>query len=431
MATSQTTIRRNNSPARSELPLPGAASVPLIGHVQNIAASFFVMCSAGSVYAWSIFVAPIRSEYGFSAAQTQLVFGVIIASFSITMLFVGRIQRKLGLRLTVSTGAVLFGAGYILASFSGGNLVIMLLGIGVLSGAGMAFGYVVVLSNIVKWYSARKGLATGIGVAGFGSGAILLSQIAQPVINSGATVAILFRSIGIIYGLLFLLCAQFISSPPGERLEQTERPVSIRQLARDRRFWVLFYTFFAGSFVGLMFIGNLKPLGISYGAEAGVTVMAIVLVSVGNAVGRILWGQIYDRIGGKRSVLFALALLALLMPVLPVVIPGNVPFLALCLVIGLAYGANFVLYASDVSDIYGVNQLGYIYPIVSLAYGIAGIIGPLVGGWLFDITSNYFTPIVISSGICLSGLAVYVLLIKKNLSKILNQPVGDDAAVNF
>ncbi|MBN1176272.1 MAG: MFS transporter [Dehalococcoidales bacterium] len=392
----------------------GTAQVFLFRHVFNVVASFFVMCAAGSVYAWSIFVAPLRSEYGFSAAQTQLVFGIIIASFSITMLFVGRIQQKLGLRLTLSIGAVLFGTGYILASFSGGNLVIILSGIGVLSGAGMAFGYISVLSNIVKWYPTRKGLATGIGVAGFGSGAILLSQIAQPVISSGATITVLFRSIGIAYGLFYLLCAQLISSPPGERLTKPEKQIGFRQLARDRRFWVLFYTFFTGSFVGLMFIGNLRPIGIFYGAEAGVAVMAIVVVSVGNAVGRILWGQIYDRIGGKRSVLFALALMALLILLLPVVVSVNVLFLAQCLVIGLVYGANFVLYASDVSEIYGVNQLGSIYPIVSLAYGIAGIIGPPIGGWLFDVTSNYFIPIVISSGICLSGMAVYVLLMKRS-----------------
>src|SRR4030042_1613109 len=170
----------------------------------NVLASVLMMCCAGSVYAWSIFVAPLKTAFGLSTAQTQLVFGFIIASFSITMLFVGRIERKLGPKITASIGAVLFSAGYLLASFSGGNVVLILLGISVLSGAGMGFGYVTVLSNLVKWFPTHKGLATGIAVAGFGSGAILLSPVVQPVLTGGVAVTGAFRYTGIIYGVIFL-----------------------------------------------------------------------------------------------------------------------------------------------------------------------------------------------------------------------------------
>ena len=77
----------------------------------NVLASVLIMCCAGSVYAWSIFVAPLKTAYGLSTAQTQLIFGFIIASFSITMLFVGRIERKYGSKIAAVIGAVLFSAG--------------------------------------------------------------------------------------------------------------------------------------------------------------------------------------------------------------------------------------------------------------------------------------------------------------------------------
>lgn len=377
--------------------------------IASVLGSLLIMCCSGSVYAWSIFVAPLRAGYGMSTGDTQLIFGVIIACFSVAMLFVARVERRLGPRPTAAIGAVLFGAGYLLASLSGGNVWLILAGIGVLSGAGMGFGYVTVLSTLVKWFPGHKGLSTGIAVAGFGSGAILLSWVVQPFLDDGLAVTEIFRNIGIGYGLLFLVGALFISAPDAAANGPKEKPVRYGALLRDRRFWVLFYTFFAGSFAGLMLIGNLKPMGLSYGISEGAAVLSITLLSVGNAAGRVLWGQIYDKIGGRRSVGIALALLAVLMLVLAASISQDIAFLLLCLFIGLAYGANFVLYATEVSHTYGVAQLGVVYPVVSLAYGISGILGPLAGGYVYDATGQYFIPIVLSSVICLTGLYTFVL----------------------
>jgi OFA family oxalate/formate antiporter-like MFS transporter len=122
---------------------------------------------------------------------------------------------------------------------------------------------------------------------------------------------------------------------------------------------------------------------------------------------------IYDKIGGKRSVAIALALLSVFTLALLTGTASDIAFLSLFLVIGLCYGANFVLYASDVSNVYGIYQLGIIYPVVSLAYGISGIVGPLAGGMLFDATSNYSLPIILAAAICLTGLAAYVLFMRK------------------
>jgi OFA family oxalate/formate antiporter-like MFS transporter len=379
----------------------------------NVTASVLIMCCAGSVYAWSIFVAPLQTAYGLTTAETQLIFGFIIASFSITMLFIGRIERRLGPKITAAIGAVLFSAGYLVASYSGGNVVFILLGIGILSGAGMGFGYVTVLTTLVKWFPGHKGLATGIAVAGFGSGAILLSQIAQPILNNGTSVTGVFRAIAIIYGVIFLLSALVISAPRLDKTVRVEKPIAFRVLARDRRFWVLCYTFFAGSFAGLMFIGNLKPMGLSYGISEGSAVLAIVILSAGNAAGRIIWGQIYDKIGGRRAVGIALALVVVFALAMLAKISNDFTFLLLCLIIGLCYGANFVLYASDVSSIYGVQQLGIVYPIVSIAYGVSGIAGPFAGGFLYDATHQYYLAIILSAVICLSGLAAYTLFMHK------------------
>ncbi len=395
-------------------PIPAdSASGPSYRRFINILASVLIMCCSGSVYAWSVFVSPLKTEFGLSTAQTQLIFGFIIASFSFTMLFVSRIEKKLGPKFTAAIGAVLFSSGYLLASFTDGGVLQILLGISILSGAGMGFGYITVLTTLVKWFPDRQGLATGIAVAGFGSGAILLSQIVHPILNSGTAVDDVFRIIGIIYGALFLIGALSISAPSIIREEIGKKPISLVILLKDRHFWGLFLAYFAGSFAGLMLIGNLKPMGISYGVSEGAATLSIVLISVGNATGRIMWGQIFDIFGGKKSVITALALLAAFTLILIAGISSNIGFLLLTLVIGLCFGANFVLYASEISYIYGVHRLGFVYPIVSLAYGISGIAGPLVGGRIYDVTNQYSIPVIIAAGICLAGLIPYILFMHK------------------
>lgn len=380
----------------------------------TIIASVLIMLCAGAVYAWSIFVGPLQSEFGFTTAQTQIVYGLIIGIFTIGMLFVNKVLRKYGPRVSAMVGAVLFFSGYIVASTSHGDLLRLILGMSLLSGIGMAFGYVTVLNNLVKWFPRNKGLATGLAVSGFGGGAILLSQIARPLLAGGWQVMDIFRMVGLIYGFLFLAGSLVLTAPSGYQPKAAEGRVEIKRMLKDRRFWVLFYVFFAGTFAGLLFNGNLKPIGQSYGVSANAAVLAISLFSIGNAAGRIIWGQIHDMLGGKKAVIASLSLLAVFMIVLLIGSGSDISFMLVAFVLGLNFGANFVTYASDVADIWGIGRLDIIYPAVSVAYGMAGIFGPIAGGLIRDATGSYYIAIIIGAAVCSSGILVYGLMMPKN-----------------
>jgi MFS transporter, OFA family, oxalate/formate antiporter len=375
-----------------------------------IAASILIMLCAGAVYAWSIFVAPLQSEFGFTATQTQIIYGLIIFIFTVGMLFVNKILRKYGPRTSAVIGAVLFFAGYIVASFSRGNFFLLIAGMSLLSGIGMAFGYVTVLNNLVRWFPRHKGLATGLAVSGFGGGAILLSQIARPLLAGGWQVLDIFRIAGIIYGVIFLAGSLVLTVPPWFHPDPQESKVEVGKMLKDKRFWVLFYVFFAGTFAGLLFNGNLKPIGQFYGVSSAAAVQAISLFSIGNAAGRIIWGQIHDMIGGKGAVIISLSLLAVFMIILLVGSGNDIGFMILTFMLGLTFGSNFVTYAADCCQIWGVAKLDIIYPAVSIAYGIAGIIGPIAGGLIRDITGTYSIAIVAGVMICTTGIAVYAFL---------------------
>lgn len=375
-----------------------------------ILASIVIMLCAGAVYAWSIFVAPLKAEFGYSTTQTQIVFGLIIAVFTLSMLFVNKVLRRYGPRITAITGVVLFSLGYLVASFSQGNLLWLIVGMSVLSGTGMAFGYVTVLNNLVKWFPHHRGLATGLAVSGFGGGAILLSQIARPLLSLNWAVLDIFRLVGLIYGVLFLAGSLFLTSPAWSRTPSPEARMEMVGLLRDRRFWILFYVFFAGSFAGMLFSGNLKPIGQSYGVSEEAAVLAISLFSIGNAAGRIIWGQIHDMAGGKRTVLTALSLLAVFTLLLMVGSGSDFRFMLLTLLVGLTFGSNFVTYAADCCRIWGAARLDIIYPAVSIAYGLAGILGPFAGGVIRDSTGAYYWALIVSVLVCSSGITVYALL---------------------
>ncbi|MBN1190971.1 MAG: MFS transporter [Dehalococcoidales bacterium] len=375
-----------------------------------ISASILIMLCSGAVYAWSIFVAPLQSEFGFSTTQTQLVYGLIIALFTVGMLFVNKVLRRYGPRTSAVIGAVFFCSGYMVASFSGGNLVMIIIGMSLLSGIGMAFGYVTVLNNLVKWFPRNKGLATGLAVSGFGGGAILLSQIARPLIAGGWHVMDIFRTVGIVYGVLFLAGALVLTVPSWYKPDPSECRVRYRKMLADKRFWILFYVFFAGTFAGLLFNGNLNPIGQSAGVSSYAAVLAISLFSIGNAAGRIIWGQVHDMIGGRMAVMLSLSLLTGLMLLLLIGSGNDILFMLLTLFLGLTFGANFVTYASDVSDHWGIARLDIVYPAVSVAYGIAGILGPIAGGFIRDTSGSYHTAIILGAVICATGIAVYGLL---------------------
>lgn len=378
----------------------------------TITASIMIMLCSGTVYAWSVFVAPLKSEYGFSTTDTQVVYGLIIGVFSIAMLFVNKILRKYGPKISGAIGAVTFCAGYLIAGMSNGNLLLIIIGMSVLSGVGMAFGYVTVLPTLVKWFPRNRGLATGIAVAGFGGGAIMATLLVRPLLASGWTVTSIFTHTGIIYGVIFLVGSLLLSMPPWYQAKTEESKVNIGELARDKYFWMLFYVFFAGSFAGLLFNGNLKPIGQSYGISGDAAGIGIMLFSIGNSAGRIFWGQVRDTLGRIKTLTIGLGMLAVFMLVLLSGISYDVFFIILSLLLGLGYSCNFVIYAVDCASIWGVARLDVTYPILSLAYGISGIIAPVVGGKIYDVTQSYSTAIVVGIAACVSAILVYDIFLR-------------------
>jgi MFS family permease len=146
-----------------------------------VVGAILIQLALGAIYAWSVFTARLTDAagvYAFTASQTAWVFSAGLATFAIVMVLAGRVLPSTGPRLLSIAGGLLLGAGYVLSGFFGDSFLVQLLCIGIISGAGIGLAYVVPISVCVKWFPDKKGLITGLAVAGFGFGATIWVKLA-------------------------------------------------------------------------------------------------------------------------------------------------------------------------------------------------------------------------------------------------------------
>lgn len=394
-----------------------------------VVGALIVQMCLGAIYAWSVFVNPLK-EGGFSTTQTQVIFSLALASFALTMIFAGRWQDKVGPRKVAITGGIVLGLGYILAAITGGSFLAIALFIGLVGGAGIGLGYVCPIAAGVKWFPDKRGLITGLAVAGFGGGAWLFAKVASYFI---ASVGVLqtFLYLGIIFMVAAVLGSLVLVNPPeGYKPEgwnpqkatvkntgktvKAKRSVSKsinaakdkidytwKEMLKTPQFWLLWVMFTFAATAGLMVIGNLKPFGTFSGLTAAMAGSAVGILALFNAAGRITWGWASDRIGRSKAMLIMFILQGIMMLFLMKM--GSTPLtLGIAAAwVGFNFGGNFALFPSATADYFGTKNMGMNYGFVFTSYGIAGIIGPILGGAVFDATGSYLYAFIPAGILCL------------------------------
>lgn len=369
-----------------------------------VVSAFFVMLCLGSIYNWSMYVPDLKLHYGLSTFQTQIIFGTVIAVYPLTMIFIGKLHRRLSTRFLASASGILFFLGYGLANISAGNFYLIWIGIGLLGGISTGIGYMISLAVPVRWFPKKKGLVTGIVTAGFGAGAIIMAWFTNILLLNGYDILTLFLIIGTVLGGIIIVFAQFFRDPV-----LSESPTShIKFSFKSPLFLILTVGIFSGTFAGLMIIGNLKPIGLLHSISVDLLAYSIAILSVANFIGRLFWGWMSDTVPVKRLIIFALIITGIASFIICHFTVSSGLFLILAFIIGFAFGANFVLFAKETMHLYGDQKFSLIYPFVFQGYGIAGLVGPSVGGILYDQTGDYFYPGIIAMFICSVAVTLYV-----------------------
>ncbi len=438
-----------------------------------VAGGVIINLMLGITYTWSIFGSTLDNQkglYKWTTPEQTLVFSIMLLFFALTMPIAGRIQDKRGPRLVALIGGILLGIGFIASSQAVYDKTLMYITYGVLAGSGVGFAYGAPIAAGSKWFPDKRGLIAGIMVFGFGFGSVLLAPIAQVMINGlpaqpkgliqplivslfqmPALSSLLniglqntFMTLGAVFLVVICAGALILRNPPegwkpaGWDPSKTKKAVThaykdytVSEMIRTRQFWMLWVMFIFTAAAGLMVIGFLNKFAeiafrdaFHYPAEAAVLegAVAVSVLAIFNGVGRIFAGWLSDQVGRAKTMFVLFGLQALLIASFVYTTPMSpIMVYVVMALIGLCFGSCFSLFPSSTADFFGSKNCGVNYGVVFTAYGIGGILGPMLSASMVPaapVISSYALPgLILGALVGMAALAALLIKAPKPVSK--------------
>lgn len=368
----------------------------------------------GVLYAWSIFSKNLTDVQGWTKMEASLPYTIAIFMFALMMTPAGKLQDKYGARIVATIGGALTGLGLIFASIFT-NLTGLIFSFGLLAGTGIGLGYASTTPAAMKWFAKeKKGLITGIVVSGFGLASVYIAPLTKYLIDAYGIFPS-FRILGISFLVIAVALAQLLKSPsPGfnpngssksaSDKNQVSEDYTWKEMLRTPQFYQLWLMFAFGALAGLMIIGHLSKIAtIQLGLELGFYLVA--LIAIFNAGGRVIAGVVSDKLGRTKTMMIMFIIQGGIMTFFSQL--TNFTTLAIgAAIVGFSYGACLAVFPSAIGDYYGTKNLGLNYGILFSAWGVGGVIGPLLAGWIADSTGSYELAFKISAGLCIIAAAI-------------------------
>lgn len=415
-------------------PEPTPAPLPNRGWTVTFA-GLGINLALGVLYTWSMFKGAIEKEFGWKGDQLNDPYALCCLVFAFAMILAGRCQDKFGPRLTATIGGLLVGSGMVLISRTN-SYGLWLLGFGVLVGIGIGFGYSSATPPALKWFPPSKtGLIAGLCVAGFGLAPVYLAPTSQYLLAHYQ-----LRMSMLIFGVAFvvIVCglAQLLVNPPagyvaGPKPAAGAAPTATVQaspseILRQPTFWLLWVIYFIGAGAGLMVISSVS--GMAKKSMGDLAFVAVAIMAIGNAGGRILAGTLSDRIGRRGTLMLVLLIQAALMfmaiPVTGSPAMAAVVIVVLAALIGANYGANLSLFPSYAKDLWGLRNFGMNYGVLFTAWGVGGLVLPRLQQMLTANSGGSYASSFITAGLLLIVGASLTLLLKPKAPSVARMPVG-------
>ena len=403
---------------------------PLIGqpfHGWRVAwAGFWVLFIVyGIQFSYGTFEGAISAETGWSATWLQLAYASYILAYSVMSAWSGQLTDRIGPRRVIAGGAVLLAAGYLVLG-SARSLVLVFVGLAVIAPMGMSSSWVPANATVVRWFTERRGLATGIVGSGGSAGGIVAPPIAAWLVQAYgwrvavAVMAVVGAALMAVTASLFVRDPESIGQRPDGRMPEPAQRAPSRSLVASRPaafvvqavrrgepaaenaatawtapqawrssvFWRIFGMF------ALTFVVVFVPFahGVQYARSLGFSPLAaagvISSVGVGGLVGRIVTGPLSDRIDRRRAVMLALVVETL--SFVGIAVSDSLTLLyASAIAFGLSYGGSVAVFPALVADYFGRTHAGAIVGRVFATAGSMAAVGPYVAQLLLDATGGY------------------------------------------
>ncbi|MDO8567168.1 MAG: MFS transporter [Dehalococcoidales bacterium] len=369
-----------------------------------VLASGFAIFAVGSAiqFSFGIFFKPLQDTFGWTRAMTSLAMTTHLMVFALSMVPVAWAIDRLGARTMFSIAAFLVGASLLLCSriTEAWQLYVLY---GLPLAVAMSICGPVMFTIVTRWFTGKRGLALGIVGAGTGCGTLLGAAFSDSLIASyGWRNA--YVIVGIVTSAILLVCAYFMrASPPAGNTGQTVNGASKKGQAQNQRpvsgmsFWqavktkqivLIMIAQGFGSLTLRMVSVHIVPHATDVGISASVAALAIGTIGGAGILGRVLMGLAQDRIGARRAMIIGLVIEGMAMMALPL-IGSDLLFFTFAVFFGFAYGGDVTQVPSITAQCFGLASIGAIYALVMTVGNVAGALGPIIGGYMFDLTGNY------------------------------------------
>ena len=389
------------------------------------AASVVMMAGLGSFNAWSVFRRPLSELYGANVTDvntaffvSSLVFGLVASG---SALLVGRV----GPRAVGVTGALVYGLGVFLSSFAEGSLSVLYLTYGFVAAVGLGLAVMAPIAALPSWFPERPGFAYGVAFVGFGMGPLVNVPLMEGLLSATGGPLETFYVLGIIYAAFIGAAAWFVRHAPEEAELADGRPVGSESSVVDRgekgrgawrlrdalktwQLYALWVVFFLNTTAGLAILSDARVMASSIGgASATLAATFIVIISVSDAIGRLFWPALSDRIGGRAVFLVMFSLQAAAFLLMPTLAVGSlVIFCTLCMAVMSCYGGGYGTISTLVGAYYGARGLGAVYASVFSAAAAASFGAPVLLARSADLLGSYYPALYATAGLMVAGAVI-------------------------
>ena len=361
--------------------------------------------SIGSVYAWSVLTRPIMADMGFTLSQTTWTFSLAILMLGLSAGFLGSFAEKIGPKksgllamLFWVTG--LLGTAYALSIH---NLTLLYLFYGIIGGIGLGIGYITPVSTLVKYFPNRPGFATGLAIMGFGFASLIAGPLMQYLVAQVGLVDT-FIILGVIYLVIMGASSLYLKAPQPKHPTRPTKDKSTMyvhnhgMLANDAmktwQFSALWWVFFINITCGIGLLSLASPMAQeTIGMTPTAAASLVGIIGIFNGGGRIAWSTISDYLGRAQTYILFFIIEIVAFHLLAQT-NSALTFQILILLIITCYGGGFSCMPAYLADLYGIRQLSTIHGRILTAWGLAGIVGPMLVSYFHEAGYGYTTALV-------------------------------------
>jgi MFS family permease len=389
-----------------------------------VVAGFFIQAVCiGAMFTYGVFFKEFQAAFGWSRALISGASSLAFLVMGAVGILAGTLNDRIGPKIIITVSGVSLGLGYMLMSQLEIPWQLYLL-YGGFVGIGFSTHDVITLSTVARWFTIRRGMMSGLVKVGTGAGQLLV-----PLIATGLISAFGWRSAYLIIGAVSLVALVAVAQlmkrdpqgiglvPDGGRHKARNAALSeipslpLSAAARTIQFWTICVAEFTIFFCLLTTIVHIVPHARDQGLSPNVAAGVLSTIGGVSMLGRIVMGTANDGIGGKRSLLICFIILISSLIWLQVAIGAWMLFV-FAIIYGFAHGGLFTVMSPTVAELFGTGSHGQLFGVILFSGTIGGSVGPLLTGYIFDLTGSYRAAFILLTALAVMGLALILLLRK-------------------